>query len=233
MWALCVLLVDLVEVFGGEGERAGEHLVEDDAEGEDIGALVDVFAFGLFGGHIGEGAEDDPGGGEFFGVLGVFGEAEVEEFDEGLLVGVVQEHDVVGFEVTVDDADLMGFCEGVGELAKDGEGEVWGEWSLFELLLEGDPFEDLGDHELCDQDVVLFVFAVAVDLHMVGAFEFGEDLYFAVEAIAQGLVGDFFVEFEGDGAALVLFVFFDGAVDGAHPPSPEPFADVEVVLVPA
>ena len=40
------------EAFGGE--FAGEHLVEDDAEGIDVGAVVDVGGVReLFGGHVG------------------------------------------------------------------------------------------------------------------------------------------------------------------------------------
>ena len=54
MWTLCE---------GGAkrpgGEFAGEHLVEDDAEGVDVGAVVDVGGVvRLLGGHVVGGAHD-------------------------------------------------------------------------------------------------------------------------------------------------------------------------------
>ena len=43
----------------GEGAAAGTHFVEEDAEGEDVGAMVERAAGDLFGGHVGGGAHDD------------------------------------------------------------------------------------------------------------------------------------------------------------------------------
>ena len=42
-----------------EQARAGQHLVEHDAERPDVGALVDSLALGLLGRHVRRGAEDD------------------------------------------------------------------------------------------------------------------------------------------------------------------------------
>jgi len=59
--------VDL-DVLGGGGEAAGgefagEHLVEDDAEGVDVGSVVDFVGVGeLFWGHVLGGAHDGFGG---------------------------------------------------------------------------------------------------------------------------------------------------------------------------
>ena len=47
----------------GEELLTGEHLEQHDAEGPDVGALVDRLAAGLLGGHVGSGAEDQAGGG--------------------------------------------------------------------------------------------------------------------------------------------------------------------------
>ncbi len=47
-----------------EGQSAGGHFVEDHAEGKEIAASVEVFAAGLFGGHVGDGAERGAGAGE-------------------------------------------------------------------------------------------------------------------------------------------------------------------------
>ena len=43
----------------GEGAAAGGHFVEDDAEGEDVGAMVERAAGDLFGRHVGGCAHDD------------------------------------------------------------------------------------------------------------------------------------------------------------------------------
>ena len=47
----------------------GEHLPEDDAEGPDVGALVDRLAARLLGAHVGRGAEDHPGLGPLAAVI--------------------------------------------------------------------------------------------------------------------------------------------------------------------
>ena len=54
---------DVAHRLAREQPPAGEHLVEQDAEGPDVGALVDGLAPGLLGRHVGGRAEDDPGGG--------------------------------------------------------------------------------------------------------------------------------------------------------------------------
>lgn len=63
-WLLGDVAVDEGEGVGfGEGEAAGEELVEGDAEGVEIGTVVDgaVHAAGLLGGHVGEGAFEGVG----------------------------------------------------------------------------------------------------------------------------------------------------------------------------
>jgi hypothetical protein len=95
-----------------EGAAAGEHFIEHGAEGEDVGAGIELFGVHLFGGHVGDGSEDVAvfrtgdrlmkglGGFGFSeeGRVGKFGEAEVEDFDD-----IFGGHHDVGF--------LDGFAE--------------------------------------------------------------------------------------------------------------------------
>jgi hypothetical protein len=63
----------------GEGAVAGEELVEDDAEGVDVGGRGGAVAEDSFGGQVGGGAEEVAGGDG--GVAGGGGDAEVEDLD--------------------------------------------------------------------------------------------------------------------------------------------------------
>ena len=87
-----------------EGEPAGEHLIERDAEGVEIGAVVDrpVHPPRLLRRHVGQRALDEPGrlrGRLLAGQAG--GEPEVGDLH---LAGGGVDEDVVGLEVPVDDA---------------------------------------------------------------------------------------------------------------------------------
>ena len=82
----------------GEGELAGEHPVEQDAQREDVGPLVLRRAAPLLGCHVAGGAAVEPGPAE-----GV-GHAEVEHLHRA----VVAEEDVVGLQVVVGHAARVG-----------------------------------------------------------------------------------------------------------------------------
>ena len=47
-------------------ERPRRHFVEDDAEGKEVAASVEIFAADLLGRHVGDGAESAAGAGEMF-----------------------------------------------------------------------------------------------------------------------------------------------------------------------
>jgi hypothetical protein len=76
-----VLVGDRHRVVAGERRPPGHHLVEDDAEGVDIGAGVDHVALGLLGREVGGRAHDRAGLGETLGRVAGPGDAEVGDLD--------------------------------------------------------------------------------------------------------------------------------------------------------
>ena len=105
-----------------EGKLAAQHLVEDNAQGEDVRAMVHLNAPRLLGGHVGDGAHDLAGIGFsskccFYVTvtaperLHQLGEAEVDD----LGVAVLSHHDVGGFEVSMNDALGVGSGETLGD----------------------------------------------------------------------------------------------------------------------
>src|ERR1700732_4894124 len=111
---------------------AGGELVEDEAEGEDVGLDAGLAGDELLGRHVGDGAAAggvgssgdrgalvDGAAGVELGLVGAeaAGEAEVEDLDEA----AVGEHDVGWLEVAVEDAEVVSGGEAVGGLDAGGE----------------------------------------------------------------------------------------------------------------
>ena len=102
-----------------ERQRAGEHLVEGDAERIEIAARIDraVHPSGLLGRHVGQRAGDGLGR---LGRLALARQArgDAEAGEPRPPVGAVHQ-DMGGLEVLVDEAALVGFAQGGGDA--DGE----------------------------------------------------------------------------------------------------------------
>jgi hypothetical protein len=137
-------------------ERMGpaDHLGEEDAKRENVGAGVDRLSADLFRRHVGRGSHRDSGSGlqrrgrddriaERLGGVGHFREAEIEELDPA----VAREKDILGLEVAVDDAPLVRRCEAVGDLNRHIDGFAKRQRTLFEPLAQGASVEELRDDE--------------------------------------------------------------------------------------
>src|ERR1019366_9323334 len=118
---------------------AGQHLVEDDAEREEVRPLVQGAAERLLGGEIVEGADDHafarvpPGPGRVARALGQeLAEPEIEH----LHATVRREHEVRGRDVPVQDAALVRDLQALERLNRDVEALRDREPSLIHDLVE-------------------------------------------------------------------------------------------------
>ena len=91
-------------VLPSNGGRAGRGLVEHAAEAEQVGAVIDLVAAGLLGGHVQRRAGDEPGARQLHVLRGA-GEAEVGELDA---IDRRFEQDVAGLDVAVDEPAGVG-----------------------------------------------------------------------------------------------------------------------------
>ncbi len=104
-----------------DGQLAGEHLVEDHAQGIDVGTVVDLqWVLDLLGGHVLRRAHDLSRAGERQVVRFLahqLGDAEVGD----LHLAAPVEQDVLGLDVSMDDAHVVGILQGVADLRDDGQ----------------------------------------------------------------------------------------------------------------
>ena len=96
------------------GVDAGEHLVEHDAEREDVGAVVERLSRDLLGRHVARRAQQHARGRLHVRVAQPR-DAEVHD----LHAAVGEHHDVAGLHVAVDDAALVGRRERLGHARGD------------------------------------------------------------------------------------------------------------------
>jgi hypothetical protein len=143
-----------------EGQAAGEHLVEDDAERVEVGRRGRLLPQRLLGRHVLRRAEHGALGGER-GLLHQAGEAEVEDLDEVLAAAAIEEVDVVGLEVAVDDAEVVGAGERGADLLEDVGDARDGDRPAGDDLVERDAVEEL--HHQVGHPVVGLAVVVDVD----------------------------------------------------------------------
>jgi hypothetical protein len=205
-----------------EGKFAGEHFVEDDAEGIDVGAVIDgVWLFDLFGRHVMRGAETGAAAGERIfgdGFGHEFGDAEVGDFHAAARV----EKDVVGLDVAMEDAFVVGILEGFADARDDGEGLVGVDGAGAHGLAEVHAIDIF--HQQIKKRAGLAEVVNGDDVWMI---EFGEGAAFAGEAFGKvSLFSERLGEnFEGDQA---IEFWLAGFVNETHPALADEFNDLEM-----
>ena len=104
-----------------DGVDAGERLVEDQRERVQVGLLADLAAFALLGRHVGERPQHVAGAGQRV-LLGDAGAAEVGQLRRRPgtpRVALGRDEHVLGLDVAVDDAALVGVVERVEQVDAD------------------------------------------------------------------------------------------------------------------
>lgn len=172
--------------FAAEGQLAGEHFVEHTAKRPNIGALIDGFALGLLGRHVGGGAQDHAGlgghAGEGGGIRNVrrggmvverLGESEIEHLDHA----AVGDLDVGGLEVAMDNAAPVSVLESLANLTGDGQRVVHRKRTGVKALGQGNTFDQLHHQSMGTAGVLK-----AVNRADIGVIERGQELGFATQA---------------------------------------------------
>jgi hypothetical protein len=95
-------------LIAGEWPLAGQQLIQDHSQREDVAAMIDGLAGGLLRRHVGHGAHDLPLFGEHGGTLDL-GQAKIHY----LYLSILCNHDVVALDVPVNDAAGVGRTEGL------------------------------------------------------------------------------------------------------------------------
>src|ERR1700722_6200920 len=167
---------------GGAGKRqlAGEHLVENDAHGIEIGAAIAALALHLLWRNIVGRAQH---GGEV-GVCkaarrSVAGNAEIDELDVVIFI----DHDVLGLQVAMNNALRVDVIESLENLNSDSNGAVLWKAAFVENLAQQAARAPLHNH------VNAGVFLSAEDAHDVGMIEAFADVRFALEAVGENGIG--------------------------------------------
>ena len=194
-----------------KGEAAGEHLKEDDPGGVEVGPLVhDALPPGLLRADVVDRTDGPVRNGPGLG-HGDLGDAEVHHLDAAVLF----HHDVLGLDVPVNNAVVVGVAQGKHQLDTEGGGNVGTHHPhLLDVLLQG----DAGD-VLHDDDRVLAVQKDVVDLDDVGVVQ-GVDGLGLVADPPQGFgVAGVFVPEHLNGHRAV-FGGIEAVVDVGHSPHP-------------
>ena len=171
---------------------AGKHLVERDAEGEDVGAMIRVTGM-LFRRHVVRCAHDRIGHGEVAGVVLPLRPREAEVGQ--LHAAVCCEKDVLGLDVAVNDPLLVRGLQGIADLPDQFQRLVGIQAGVFHDAAEVGAV-NVFHHK---KEVAFARLAEVIDRHDAGVVEPGQRACLAFESVHELLVGRQFGGQELDG----------------------------------
>src|SRR5690554_378904 len=118
--------------------RAAEHFEDDASEAVDIASRIDLGGEDLLGRHVARRSNNSPVAGELNVVLAAddFCDTEVEYFDEIFVAVDINEENVVGFDVAMNDSVTVCFAQGATDLGGDVDGAGGFQRSLFDEIAE-------------------------------------------------------------------------------------------------
>ena len=206
---------------GLKGEPPGEHLKEDDPGGVEVGPLVNnAFPPGLFRADVVHRADGPVIHGSGLGHRHL-GDAEVHHLDAAVLF----DHDVLGLDVPMDDAVVVGVAQGQHQLDAEGGSDVGAHHPHpLDVLLQGDAGDILHDNHR-----VAAIQKDIVDFDNIGVIQGIDGLGFVAEPPqGLGVPGVLIPEhFNGHGAVLGGI---KAVVDIGHPPHPDEVFDEVTAL---
>ncbi len=182
-----------------KGRRAGQHLVEHDAQRVEVAAPVGA-AVRLLGRHVLGRADQQPAFGHARPLVvrtgfvardvAQAGDAEVEHLDQlgvlALVAGAADDHDVLGLEIAVHDAHVVRHADGGQHLRQDvDDARVGQRRVLADHLVERPPLDVL--HRQVQQRAVV-VLAEVEHAHRVGVLEARGGARLSLEALEEVLV---------------------------------------------
>ena len=187
----------------GRHERAArrtarEHLVERDAESEDVGAMIRIAGM-LLRRHVVRRAHGDIGHGESAGVVLLWRPREPKVGE--LYTAVAREKDVLGLDIAMDDPLLVRGLQGFADLPDQFQCLVGVQAGLFHDAAEVGAIDEL-HHE---KEVAFACLAEVIDRHDAGVVEPGQRAGLALESDHELLVGRQLGRQEFDGNRPVQF----------------------------
>ena len=202
------------------GDRPLSILVEEHAQGEKIGAVVDPVAADLLGRHGMGRPHEHPGRGQGTIVLLVVppkGARQAEIEDLGMAAR--RHHHVLGLEIAMEQPLGMGVAEPVGNLARDIDDLHQAELAVGDELGQGTALDELHDNAIT---VVLLENVEDLDDRRMGQPRHGAS--FTAEALAL-LSGDLAVGAHPLDRHVALEALVPRLVDLTHPTAPDESLD--------
>jgi len=120
---------------GLEGDPTGQHLVQDHAQGVDVGAMVNGLALGLFRGHV-LWSPNDGHGLDPLGALKSFSDAKVRQHRAPILL----QQNVRGLDVAVNNPISVGIVQRRAHLVHYRQDEIRRQWLTrrgFQTIFQG------------------------------------------------------------------------------------------------